>query len=96
MLKPKPAATAPENLKKINEFFARIEPLILNLYSRWHDEKEYENINDYEDVIHKTMPLGFSIIKMSKRPFGFTFDIGTGAVYQIKTNGKTIEWKRIS
>ena len=49
-----------------------------NLYYRWLDEKEYEDINDYKNVIvsaiGKALPnLQMTDIKATKRPFGITF-----------------------
>lgn len=43
--------------------------LLCNLWERWQDEKEYEDIEDYGKVIAKE--LGFKSVEMSKRPFGF-------------------------
>jgi hypothetical protein len=34
-------------------------------------------------VIEKSMPKGFTILKMVKRPFGFRFSIGTEAEYSV-------------
>jgi hypothetical protein len=41
------------------------------------------------------MPAGFNILKMSKSPFGFTFDIGTTAIYKITLKGRNYEWQRV-
>lgn len=41
--------------------------LLCNLWERWQDEKEYEDINDYLTVIQKHIPEAKII---SKRPFG--------------------------
>jgi hypothetical protein len=41
--------------------------LLCNLWERWQDEKEYEDINDYLTAIQKHIPEAKTI---SKRPFG--------------------------
>jgi len=46
-----------------------------NLYDRWRDESEYEDINEYGKVLANTIAKQFptyniSLIKATKRPFG--------------------------
>lgn len=53
--------------KKANE--SSNVDLIVNLYCRWQDEKEYEDINDYLSAIARAIPEAY---KIHKRPFGFT------------------------
>ncbi|MEF9983752.1 MAG: hypothetical protein RR806_07495 [Oscillospiraceae bacterium] len=40
--------------------------LFCNLYERWQDEKDYEDIAEYLKVIQKSIP---EAIKITKRPF---------------------------
>ncbi len=87
--------TTPENQKRITDFMNDIAPLMCNLYARWKEEKKYESIHAYEDVIFREMPIGFNMLNMSERPFGFTFDIGTGVVYKIKLVNRMISWERM-
>ena len=52
--------------------------IFANLYCRWQDEKEYENINDYGiaivSAINKEMPaLKATCIQATKKPFGVKF-----------------------
>ena len=68
-------AATPERVQKV---MANIQ-LIVNLYWRWLDEREYEDINEYGKVI--ASKLGFPV-QMTKRPFGFKFDN-----YQAKVTG---------
>jgi hypothetical protein len=42
------------------------------LAGRWSDEKEYEDFNDYAEQMKKYVPQGWTFIKASKRPFGFS------------------------
>ena len=65
-----------------------------NLYSRWLDEREYENINDYAKVIREVLPKEMIMTKMNKRPFGFNFTVGTDAEYQFFCKSGTVGWKR--
>jgi hypothetical protein len=85
--------TTPENLAKINAMFIALAGQMGHLAARWSDEKEYEDINDYQKVI--TLPAGFTLLKMTKRPFGFHFSIGTDAVYHNYVTGQKSTWKRI-
>jgi hypothetical protein len=46
-----------------------------NLYDRWRDESEHEDINEYGNVLTNTIAKQFptynvSLIKATKRPFG--------------------------
>lgn len=87
--------TSPETLEKINNFLDSSEQLMSNLYGRWQDEKEHEDINDYKAPIEKNLPSGFVITKMNKRPFGFNFTVGTNAEYQLFMNRTQMGWKRL-
>lgn len=42
--------------------------MLCNLWERWQDEKEYEDIADYGKVISKELGVDVS---MDNRPFGF-------------------------
>ena len=94
--KVKKQPTTPENLARINAMFKAIQPLALDLASRWHCEREFEDIQDYAKVISSALPDGFTLVKMTKSPFGFQFSIGTEALYVIKVCARSIEWKRIA
>lgn len=53
-----------------------ISNTFFNLYERWSDESQYEDINDYEKVLAKVIrENGFPISreKATKRPFGLKF-----------------------
>lgn len=50
--------------------------LLGRLCDRWSDEKLFENIDDYAAPLKKyTDPIGVSIVRMNKRPFGFNAKI---------------------
>jgi len=61
---------------------------------RWGDEKEYEDFEDYKTAVKKNLDkvLGdVSEIKMSKRPFGVTFNHkGLEINIRFLKNGKVI------
>lgn len=87
--------TTPENLAKIDTMVDAVMNTACNLYSRWLDEKDYEDINDYLAVIQKNNPVDEIIIsKMNKRPFGFNFSFGGTEQYQFYIKANTAGWKR--
>lgn len=88
-------STTPENTKRIADFFDGQQSFICYLYARWQDEKEYEDIEEYKSAIQMKMPEGFLITKMTKRPFGFEFTIGTNAIYAIDVTQGNYTWKRV-
>ena len=45
----------------------------VNLYSRWQDEKEYEDFADYEKVLKEKI-TELPIKSATKRPFGIKYD----------------------
>jgi len=79
-----------------NEFFTAVADTAASLYGRWLDEKDYEDINDYLPVVVKTADeFGVSIVKMTKRPFGFHFSVD-GRTFAMTVNTRTISYKRIA
>lgn len=66
------------NKKVANTFF--------NLYDRWQDESEYEDINEYGKVIALTIatefPYDVKLIQTTKRPFGVKISTSKG-VFQL-------------
>ena len=51
-----------------------------NLYDRWRDESEHEDISQYGDVIIKTInnqfpQFGASLVASTKRPFGVKINL---------------------
>ena len=79
-----------KQLKSIlnNENF---QDTIFNLYDRWQDECEYEDIKDYakplENIVSRI--IGEDIkLTMTKRPFGFKFR--SNYMFNTKTGGLAI------
>lgn len=78
--------TAIVNDKKVGECF-------YNLYDRWLDEHEYEDINEYGNVIfnviNKNYPeYGVSLVASTKRPFGIKVKIDDQKIHiHVKNKG---------
>lgn len=75
--------TSAANLAMINRVYNQLEPLMINLSSRWRSESAFENTDDYGDL-----PATMEHESMSKRPFGFSFTINTEAKYFMGVNAK--------
>lgn len=77
-------------------FFDAAYQLFANLYGRWLDEQEYEDINDY---IVPLQPIaaehGVALTKMTKRPFGVQFTVGV-RVFHMTCSSRACQWKRIA
>lgn len=70
--------TKQELWKKVNEEnYGRIAGLIFDLYERWQEEQEYEDINDYLKVIQKSIPQA---VEIHKNPFGITAKCDDGNI----------------
>jgi len=77
----------------LNEPFRNI---IVNLYGRWLDERAYEDINEYGEFLKKHLPPKMTMLKMTKRPFGFAFTYQgrPGKEYAFFIKSTSIGWKR--
>lgn len=71
--------------------------LLGNLYGRWLDECQYEDIADYGKVLSASAaPFGLVITKMTKRPWGCQFhDPSTGAKYALKVSGSSASYVKV-
>lgn len=88
--------TKEQKFNAIQTMTQSIYHLMINLASRWMDEAEYENIDDYQVVIAKELPAYVVITKMTKRPFGFRFMLsGSIEEYHFYVTTRSIGWKRI-
>jgi len=87
------------SLKEIvNNLANEVQTPMENLYCRWQDEKEYEDIRDYGRVLEPVIKKhGGKLEKMTKRPFGFVviFQTQTGVVkVKFCINNTSFSWKR--
>lgn len=87
------AVTPAEFQEKLNKMMAL--PILDNLYCRWQDEKEYEDINDYKVAFAKAAKV--NVVKATKRPFGFVVEFSElpGNQYHIIATARTSQWKRL-
>lgn len=74
----------------------KLENLVVRLAGRWADESQFENIAEYQKVIEAELPRGFTITRMTKRPFGFEFTIGDGFKYQVFCTSRQYGCKRVA
>jgi hypothetical protein len=82
-------------IDQIKLVYDNLKPTIGRLACRWMDESKYEDINDYQKVIEKELPMGFTVVKMTKRPFGFHFSVETGEVFSLSMNSRVYRLKRV-
>ena len=77
-------------------FFNTAGDTLAYLWSRWQDEKEYEDINDYAKPLQSLADAaGVTIVKMTKRPFGCVIAVEEKQfTVTIKGNG-AYEYRRI-
>lgn len=68
---------------------------LFDLYERWQDEKEYEDIADYGKAIAKSLPAGFEFVAISKRPWGFTFR-KDASTWQIAVTSRSIKFRKVN
>jgi len=90
---PTPAANEPS--KRANAFFDAIQETFGYLYSRWLDEHQHEDINDYKlPLLKVAVDHDVQILKMTKKPFGFHF-VADSREYKVKTSGRYIQYQRV-
>jgi hypothetical protein len=79
-----PQTTKSNIMERIKEIINNVTvgKVMYNLYDRWLDESEYEDINEYGKAIvnsiHVHLPhlKDVSLIKATKRPFGVKLQVG--------------------
>lgn len=88
--------TTPESrAASMKTLMDNIEEILCNLYARWQDEKQYEDIKDYQQAlqphVEKYLP-GATIVSFNKK---FEIKINApGFPYQpiIRVKAKSIAW----
>ena len=61
-------------------------------------EEEFKAaVKDYQEVIRKLLPPEITMLKMTRRPFGFKFRVKgfDQALYEVKLTTRTYGWSRI-
>lgn len=85
--------------KVMDELVAKHQDLLINLYDRWQDEKEYEDFAEYAKVMKEAilvyLPSGGIFVRASKRPFGFVVQM-PGFPYKaiVSCNGSSLRWRQ--
>ena len=90
-----PAANEPS--QRASDFFDELDKGIMgNLYGRWLDEQEYEDIKDYQLPLNPiAQKFGVTITKMNKKPFGFNFTVD-GRTYKLNVSSRSMSFKRLA
>lgn len=89
--------------KEMESFIKRIQPNLCYLYSRWQDEKKYEDFKAYSEEMKKLLNkfdtcslVTWKFTKATKKPFGFEFrEYGLQRDIKITMTSKQIEWKAL-
>ncbi len=77
-IKPIEEITEHDLFSKAELFFDANCQFLGNLNARWNDEKEYEDFNEYIEVMKKRVELaGFKFVKMAKKPFAVHFQVAS-------------------
>ena len=77
-------------------FFTACVDLLCRLWSRWQDEKEYENIADYAGPLQQhAKEAGVRIVRMSKVPFGVIYVTPDGEEYLAYVKSRTCGYRRV-
>lgn len=91
---PQTPTITPEG-QQVQNFMDAATDTLSYLYSRWQDEKEYEDINDYaKPLLEKATAAGLPTPVMQRRPFGCKFTLA-GKTYLVYVNARTMGWKRV-
>lgn len=79
----------------VEKFTNECSTALTNLWARWQDEKEYEDIQEYSKPLKpKAEEHGLTITSMTKKPFGCKVSVN-GKNYHVTVNSRSIGWKRI-
>ena len=78
---------------KAHQIWIDAEKTLTNLYSRWLDEKEYEDIAEYGKVVKPIIEKnGGTFLKMNRSPFGFNYLLGPWQI-TVKINRTTYTYE---
>jgi hypothetical protein len=80
--------------EKINVIENEYLSSVANLYYRWQDEKEFEDIKDYEEKFYNILKERFAdlkSVKIKKRPFTFEMKFDLGILF-LKINSRNYEF----
>ncbi len=78
-----------------SRFYKSVVDLSTNLYTRWLDESQHEDSEEYLAVFRKhAKKHGIFVTKLTKRPWGILFNDGT-RFYELTVTTKQVAYKRI-
>lgn len=68
------------------------------LHGRWQDEREYEDFAEYEKAMRAVVPAGYTLLRATKRPFGFHFRIEAfpHAVFRVRVTSRQVTVEHMS
>lgn len=76
-----------------------VKPVVLTLFCRWADEAGYEDFAEYRERMASEFtnaaPKGFTVDKVTKRPFAIHFSVGDQVGYTIYATAREYGWKRV-
>lgn len=91
MKTPKQTTAQNHSSKNAADFFNESVDKFGYLYNRWMDEKEYEDIKDYQLPLNPiAKKFGVTILKMNKKPFGCDFTVD-GKTYKITVSATRMQ-----
>lgn len=81
--------------RQANEFFLAAAVTMENLYERWLDESEYEDIADYAEPLRPIAErCGVVIERMSSKPFSCVYTVD-GKRFRASVNSRSYSYRRI-
>lgn len=93
LARPAIVPTTPEEKEFVARTMNSIMERLCYLYSRWLDEREYEDFAEYAKVMSTMLPAEMTFGKASKRPFGFTFSMND-KTWQVSLTARNMSWRR--
>ena len=85
----------PQPLTTAQKFYQLSVDYFTYLYSRWQDEKDYEDPAEYlESMKKRGLEHGVVVTKFTKRPFGCEFECD-GKKYKLTIGSRQYAYKQI-
>lgn len=90
--------TPPPVQGQIQSLTNAVKPVMLTLFGRWAEEAGYEDFAEYQarmaSEFTNAAPQGFTLSKVTKRPFAIHFAVGDQVGYTIYATAREYGWKR--
>lgn len=88
-------STTPAARAALSAWCSKNQKLLVGLYERWLDEKDYEDIADYFKPIKPKLHKDMVNVTMTKKPFGFKFSFRGLDGYEIFVTSGRYGWRRV-